>query len=115
MVKGDINQEELIHRRTARLIEIARGITDGSVGIIEGSRKISSMRHELSDPDDVIFNIFIGIDSETDHLPVGDERRHWSKDALAAKDTEILKYEDSQRSDAQAACKRLIERFESSG
>jgi len=37
--------------------------------------------------------LIIGIDSEADHLPVGDVRKLWASDALQRKDEEIARAE----------------------
>ena len=55
--------------------------------------------------------IFVAIDSETDHLPIGPERLNWDADSLRARDSEIAEYEVAFREDVLAACKKLIERY----
>jgi len=41
--------------------------------------------------------IFIGIDSETDHLPIGEEKRHWNKEILKKKEKELEDIESHYR------------------
>ncbi|HLE64370.1 MAG TPA: hypothetical protein VI750_14560 [Pyrinomonadaceae bacterium] len=55
---------------------------------------------------------FIGIDSETDHLPVDRERGNWSAEALARKDKQIVESEAFYKESAFAACRNLIARFD---
>lgn len=57
------------------------------------------------------FLLFVGIDSETDHLPLGAARDYWAKAALAAKDLEIEEAEAFYRESTLVACRRLVERF----
>ena len=57
------------------------------------------------------FVLFVGIDSETDHLPVDIERTNWSAEALERKDKEIADAEAFYQTDVTAACKKLIEQF----
>ncbi len=95
-----------------RVVEAASAILRGQLGIIEGSRLLCSLGFRVSlldhDPD---FLPFIAIDSETDHLPIGDVRHHWATDALANKDQEIQAAEAFHREDAIAGCERLLARF----
>lgn len=61
-------------------------------GKIGGSRILLGLRFELEVPeDDEEFFTFVVIDSETDELPVGRERKFWSPDALMEKDAEDAK------------------------
>ena len=84
----------------------------GELGIIAGSRLLVSLCSRVSSLDhDPDFLLFVGIDSETDHLPVGDVRQHWAPVALASKDEEIRSAEAFYRDDAIAACKALLIRF----
>ena len=101
-------------RQLKRVIEIAQSILDGDTGIIAGSRLLASLRFEigLANPDfDEDFIVFMVIDSETDHLPIGKYREGWAADALARKDAEVTAIEERARGDALAGCLRLIERF----
>ncbi len=95
-----------------QVVEAASAMLHGELGIIEGSRllaglccRVSSLEH---DPD---FLCFVGIDSETDHLPIGDIRQHWASEALAVKDAEIRAAESFHRDHAIAACQVLLRRF----
>jgi hypothetical protein len=91
---------------------IAQRILDGSIGTIEASREIAPLRHRAgigNDDPDVL--LFVGIDSDTDHLPLGATRAHWSADALAAKDAEIKRAEDFYRKRVLEVCPRLVARY----
>jgi hypothetical protein len=98
-----------MRRKTA---SIAQAMLDGTVGIVEGSRQLVRIRISADvdafDPD---FLLFLGIDSETGHLPVGDERRHWAPAVLTRKDVEIAAAEEHYRENALSACSRLVARF----
>jgi hypothetical protein len=97
-----------------RVVETASAILRGELGVIQGARLLCSLQARVSsvhhDPD---FLPFIVIDTETDHLPVGDVRQHWAPDALARKDIEIHATEDFYRATAFTGCQRLIDRFSS--
>ena len=95
-----------------RVVEVASAILHGELGIIEGSRLLCSLQSRATSLDhDPDFIPFVAIDSETDHLPVGDVRRHWAPDALVSKDIEIHATEDYYRASAFAGCQCLLHRF----
>jgi Protein of unknown function (DUF2489) len=105
--------EIIVATNRQKVAQIAQRILDGEVGIIAGARQISALcgGHVDLDESDPDFRTFVGIDSETDDLPIGDTRRHWAADALQKKDAEIAAAEAFYRDAALAACKRLVARF----
>jgi hypothetical protein len=94
------------------MAEIAREMLRGDVSFIEGSRRINRLRSSAGllqlDADIVPF---IGIDSETDALPIGDERQHWAPDALIRLQPAIDRAEKWAKTIGTTACERLIDRF----
>jgi hypothetical protein len=54
------------------------------------------------------FNSICGIDSETDHLPIGRVREHWHQDKLPEKDREIAHCEGLYRDQVHAVCERIL-------
>ena len=87
-------------------------LIEGKIGTILAARKLASLRHTLvGDKFDDDWRTFIGIDSETDDLPTGEERRHWAADSLAAKDIEIQRAEDMYRAPALTAARNLLQRY----
>ena len=58
------------------------------------------------------FAFFVAVHSETDHLPVGEVRRHWAADALRRSDEELLACESFYRDRAVRVCQSLIQRYE---
>jgi Protein of unknown function (DUF2489) len=99
-------------RERAKVVEIAQAMLDSTLGIIEGSRRLNDLREALGiyhlDDD---FVGFVGIDSETDHLPIGDVRRLWNEEALVHKDREVEGKERWYRDGAFEDCRKLIARF----
>jgi hypothetical protein len=55
--------------------------------------------------------LFVAIASQTDHLPIGDVRKHYSRNALQKVDAEIQSVEKYYRPQIQTACEKLIARF----
>lgn len=107
-----MTSEEYVIFARGKVVLICEAMLGEEIGIIAGSRRLKSLGHELLDDHDEDFLTFIAIDSQTDHLPVDQERQNWSKEALVVKDKEIAEAEAFHRDAAVAACKRLIERFD---
>ena len=101
-----------------KIIAICEAMLNGEIGVIAGSRILNRLEFELLNYPrgqfhrDEDFIPFVGIDSETDHLPVDRERENWSDEALARKDKQIADSEAHHKTSAFAACRKLIERFD---
>jgi len=103
-------------RDRARIVDLAQAMLDGAVGIIEGSRRLNDLRGALGiDHLDDDFVGFLAIESETDHLPVGDVRRLWNREALVEKDRQVDAAERHYRDRAFEDCRKLMARFGLSG
>jgi Protein of unknown function (DUF2489) len=89
-----------------------RGYLAGTLGLIEASRLLVSCAHRLREDSNSEFSFFVAVESETDHLPVGEYRNQWAADSLKAKDKEINSIEEFYRSDAVAAATSLLKRFQ---
>ncbi len=85
----------------------------GRLHFIEGARIIVSCRRcaQVADFDPDI-SIFIGIVSETDALPLGDVREHWSPGALEKLEPEIARAEKWTQDVASANYANLVARFD---
>ncbi len=53
----------------------------------------------------------MGIESETDHLPVGEVRKLWASFALKEKDVEIARAEELYRADFLETCRGSCNRI----
>ena len=84
---------------------------DGHLSYLDGARALLQMRSEAGLGDDAMFDVFVVIESETDHLPIGRQRRFWSDAALIAKEPEIVRAEERAMQMAEADVKRLALRF----
>jgi hypothetical protein len=90
--------------------ELARRILAREVGLIAGCREMVAIRnrgnlHECKDLDP-----FVGVESETDALPLGPVRGRWSAEALIEADHKIAQAEGSYRETIDDACRTLIQR-----
>ena len=100
-------QEEL----KQQIVDICRAAVRGEIGVIDASRKLRNLQYQLFESIDHDFLCFIAIESETDHLPVGNERQYWNKEVLIEKDKEIAAYESDVKQKFLDACNQVIERF----
>ena len=102
------------HRRfaSAKVVTIARAILSGELGIVAGARQLAPWRFDLDEERDPDFMHFVGLDSETDDLPIGAVRAKWSPNALSAKDEQLRAYEASVRDQTFRACQNLIQKYE---
>jgi hypothetical protein len=93
--------------------QVAQAILDGRISIIAGARQIRQFcgGHAGLDERDPDLITFVGIDSETDDLPIGDVREYWAPDVLAQKDLEIERCEAMYREPALEAASHLVARF----
>lgn len=105
------------HRRVTsrKIVEIAGGIISGEHGLIAGSRQLWRLGREVGAERDPDFTFFCALDSESDHLPIGEIRQRWNADALSEKDKEIAKFESFHRERALEICRRLVQKYEKDG
>lgn len=108
---GAMNENETIECR--RLVVLAQAMLDGNLSFIEGAVQVLAIKNQLGrvaerDPD---FGVFLVIRSETDHLPLEEQRPLWAPEALERLEPEFKRTEEWARSFAPAACRSLIARF----
>jgi hypothetical protein len=90
---------------------LARKMISSEVNLIEGSREISRLRYDAGNPDDELYLVFRGVDSETDHLPLGEVRKRASQKHLRRADAEMDAYISAARDGILAACWKIIKAF----
>src|SRR6266478_1920374 len=88
-----IHDEVAWHIACQSVVSVAEQILSHELGIIEGARKLCSLRFDVRAENDKDFIFFVGVESETDHLPVGKTQVHWKPTALKEKKEEIEKFE----------------------
>lgn len=82
---------------------------------MEAVRQLASLAHTdaVADLEDRRF--IIGVESETDHLPVGEVRKLWAPDALKEKDVEIVRAEKLYQPHFLETCRRIVKGSRSVG
>jgi P2-related tail formation protein len=104
---------EAIERYKREAVEVANLILSGRLGIIAGCRHLASLGHHLVEDwrVDMEFVVFGNVESETDHLPLEDQRSLWNPAAFEEKQREVARFEESAREEVLTACRSVIARF----
>jgi hypothetical protein len=92
----------------AQMLALASGLLAGEVGIIEAARKLWRFGDGIEPEIASLLDVFTAIDSETDALPVGKERVHWNREALAREDVKISAAERLWHDHAMEAATQLV-------
>ncbi len=93
------------------IIYIAQEMLKGNIDLISGCRMIRSLRHKTDIASDEVFVPFIGIDSQTDHYPLGTVRDLCDPDYLARVDIEMAEFLAFAGEHIRDACKELIKKL----
>jgi hypothetical protein len=108
-----MSREEYVASTRAKVVSLARAMLEGKTSFLEGAIHIWRLHSEADVPErDPDFDIFVGIESSTDDLPIGAARKNWSAEALATYEPRIVETEAWARELATEACRSLIQRFE---
>jgi hypothetical protein len=94
-----------------RAKDIAQAVLDGRTTVVEAVRELVCLAHTDAIAEVEDRRLIIGIDSETDDLPVGEVRKLWAPDALEIKDVEIARCEELYKSSFLEACRRIAGRL----
>lgn len=95
------------------IVFIAARVLAKTIDPIEGCRRIVRYQGELSEIErhNPNFVTLVGIESETDHCPVGVGRRLWEGQAVAEQDRELAEYLQRIEGQLLEACRALIVDF----
>jgi hypothetical protein len=108
---ASITNEEAWHSSCQKVVIAAEAILAGEIGIVAGARKQASLRFEVEAENDADFIFFVGVDSQTDHLPLGDAEKHWNSAILESKRDEIKEYESLMKDRAHEASRNLLRKY----
>jgi hypothetical protein len=104
-----MNDEQRSEAEKVRAKEIAQAVLSGRMGMLEACRELASLGHTPGVMSEEIHTVFIGADSETDHLPIGAVRELWDQQVLLEKDRDIAAMEAHWKDRVVAACKELVD------
>jgi hypothetical protein len=107
-----MTHEQYVASVRKSICDIANEMLDGRTPFLEGSIRLSSLLAEaeidLHDEDVMAFTL---ISSETDNLPLGSAREHWSVEALERLQPDFDKATEWAKEVGSSACQSLIRRF----
>ncbi|MDH2341392.1 hypothetical protein [Bradyrhizobium sp. SSUT77] len=93
-----------------QILDAAKQVLSRATTAIEAARIIARCRFEAKLEDDPDILPFVGIDSETDALPLGHDQIHWQARALADLQPKIEEAETWAREFAVSHCQNLVSR-----
>lgn len=96
-----------------RILELAKAMIDGDIGIIEGCSKICYERgglHESLLQSDEIMP-FVSFESELHSFPIGEARKHWNPQALKSIDVKLSEIIRSAQPEIIEACHTLVKKW----
>jgi hypothetical protein len=94
------------------IVRTARALISKDIPFLEGVRKLVALRNAIPrEKNDADFNLFVGIDSASDHIPGIAQRPLCAESWLQQCDQEVRELEQRCESDIAATCARLIGRF----
>jgi hypothetical protein len=108
-----LGPDEASREASRQATALADRMLAGTESLIAGARELQRLGRWIV-PDigvDKDFVVFLAFDSETDHLPVDEERKNWDPAALQRKDREIAEYEKKWSPRVRAACSSIVSRF----
>jgi len=101
-----------VAEQETEIVRVASRMLGGDVGIVAGSREITRTHFRSHSGDrDKDYLFLVGVESETQHFPLGDFRSKWDTQALVEKDSELTRYEDRRREQVMVACRNLVSRY----
>mgnify|MGYP003346502157 CR=1 FL=1 len=105
-----LNESQAQARKS--LVLLCRQMLSGELSFFEGAIQVCALRFCVGvsefDPD---LLAFVGVASETDHLPPRQVQHHWSSAALQRLHPEFEQTEVWAKGFASQACQNIIERF----
>ncbi len=94
-----------------KIAKLAAEMLAGSVEFIIGARQIAGLRFDADLEWDSDILPFVGIDSETDALPLDGIRALWRPDALTKLQPEIDRAKSWAKEFGAKHCENLVKRF----
>lgn len=101
---------EILDNRS-ELMAVALAMIGGHIHLIEGLRKICTLRYDIDELNNDVFNPICGMESETDHFPLGEVRKYCDASYLQKMDEDLRHYLDDAKDDIIKACKDIVEEF----
>jgi hypothetical protein len=92
----------------AQTLAIAKQFLEEKLGLVQTSRELLQFRDGVEPEIGTLLDVFVGVASETDALPIGTERALWNLQALEMEDRKIAAAELRWHGRATEAARRLV-------
>jgi hypothetical protein len=102
---------EIESQKRIELVRVADEMLEGRMHLPEGVRRICGLRHQIGDADNPVFMPIRAIDSETDHMPLGEMRNGCDAGYLQRVDSDMNAYLDQATEDILSACREIVRAF----
>lgn len=94
----------------ARARQIAKRVLEDHGDPLVACRDLVDIQEQLrSVVTEEVLDVFVGVDSEVDGLPIGPERAYWAEESLRAKDLLAADYREQVRGEVEEALRALLE------
>jgi hypothetical protein len=94
------------------MLTVARQFLGGELGLIETARELPKFHDGVEPEIGALLDVFVGIDSETDTLPIATEKAFWNPQALDVEESKIAAAESWWRGRADEAASQLVKLLE---
>jgi hypothetical protein len=96
----------------AQILAVCQQFLEGRLELIQSARELLKFRDGVEPEVGTLLDVFVGICSETDALPIGTERALWNSEALVLEDRKIAAAELRWRSRANESAAQLVRMLE---
>lgn len=93
------------------LVELCSNMLKGRVNILEGVRRICTLRFVVEDPDNEVFLPIRAVESDTDIFPAAVIRSNFGAEYLFRADIELNSYLSDHHEAIAQACAEIIDAF----
>src|SRR5688572_11722592 len=107
-----VNHQDFVQQQQLKAAAVAAAVLAGTESHIRGVRSILSFLSAagLSTEDEDFLGL-LALDSETDELPVGEERSRWSPEALSRLDPQLVAAEKHAKEHFAVFFANIVNRF----
>ena len=99
------------YRSEPEICKTATMIINHEIDIIEGIRRIFSLKFDSNHPDDPVFLPITAVHSDTIHFPSEETKENFSEEYLQELENEKQKYLSVHKKDIISYCEELIKKF----
>ena len=100
-----------IRAKQQEIVNVAEQMISGKMSLIEGCRRLRMLSFDAEESENKIFSYILGVDAETDELPIGDARKKWTLSKQKEFDTKEKEYLNLESPAIIKSCKAIATYF----